>query len=84
MLPPLYEVRNNRGVGHAGGDVNPNYMDATVAIGICNGILAELVRVFHGMSISEAQRLVDALNERRVPLVWESEEVKRGLDLIYR
>src|SRR5216684_233005 len=29
LLPALYEIRNNRGVGHAGGDVNPNHMDAT-------------------------------------------------------
>jgi hypothetical protein len=30
MLPALYDIRNNRGVGHVGGDVDPNLMDATV------------------------------------------------------
>src|SRR5690348_5088511 len=29
MLMALYEVRNNRGVGHVGGDVDSNHMDAT-------------------------------------------------------
>src|SRR5438034_1154534 len=28
MLVALYEIRNNRGVGHVGGDVVPNHMDA--------------------------------------------------------
>jgi hypothetical protein len=28
MLIALYEIRNNRGVGHVGGDVDPNHMDA--------------------------------------------------------
>src|SRR2546423_114620 len=26
FLPALYEIRNNRGVGHVGGDVDPNHM----------------------------------------------------------
>ena len=29
MLVALYEIRNNRGVAHSGGDVDPNHMDAT-------------------------------------------------------
>src|SRR5262245_60982886 len=28
LLPFLYEIRNNRGVGHVGGDVDPNHEDA--------------------------------------------------------
>jgi hypothetical protein len=80
MLPALYEVRNNRGVGHVGGDVDPNHMDATVVIAMCNWILAEMVRVMHSLSISEAQVLVDGIAERRVPLVWQLGEVRRLLD----
>jgi hypothetical protein len=33
MLTALYEIRNNRNVGHVGGDVDPNHMDAGVEIG---------------------------------------------------
>jgi hypothetical protein len=80
MLPALYEVRNNRGVGHAGGDVDPNHMDATVVLSMCNWVTAELVRVFHGLSADEARALVDNLVERRVPLVWHGSEMKRVLD----
>ena len=32
LLPALFEVRNNRGVGHVGGDVDPNHMDATFVL----------------------------------------------------
>jgi hypothetical protein len=79
-LPALYEVRNNRGVGHVGGDVDPNHMDATFVVSASNWILAELVRVFHTLSIEEAQQLVDAIAERRVPLIWQGGDVKRVLN----
>jgi hypothetical protein len=80
MLPALYEVRNNRGVGHVGGDVDPNHMDATVVVSMCNWIMAELVRVFHALPTSDAQALVDVLAERQTPLIWQSGAVKRVLD----
>ena len=80
MLPALYEVRNNRGVGHAGGDVDPNHMDATVVLSMCNWIMAELVRVLHTLTTSEAQSIVESLAERRIPLIWQSGDLKRVLD----
>ncbi|MDD5586179.1 MAG: hypothetical protein PHY92_04380 [Alphaproteobacteria bacterium] len=80
MLPALYEIRNNRGVGHVGGDVNPNYLDATAVYGIASWMLAELIRIFHSVSTKEAQETVDALIERKLPLIWEIEGVKRVLD----
>src|SRR5690348_16230428 len=49
MLPALYDVRNNRNVGHVGGDVDPNYMDSMAVLSMANWILAELVRVFHSL-----------------------------------
>src|ERR1700730_5696223 len=79
-LPSLYEIRNKRGVGHVGGDVDSNHMDATFVVAASNWILAELVRVFHNLSIEEAQELVDAIAERRVPLIWHGRDVKRVLD----
>ncbi|HSY48717.1 MAG TPA: hypothetical protein VLC46_07900 [Thermoanaerobaculia bacterium] len=54
-------------------------MDATAVLSISNWILAELVRVFHGLSIDDAQKLVDSLIERRTPIVWEVGGVKRVL-----
>ena len=80
LIPGLYEIRNNRGVGHVGGDVDPNFMDATVVFSLASWILAELIRIFHGTSTKEAQETVDALIQRKIPLVWEIENAKRILD----
>ncbi|WP_156949063.1 hypothetical protein [Bradyrhizobium sp. WSM1417] len=80
MLMPLYEIRNNRGVGHAGGEVSPNQMDAITVYGMASWILAELIRIFHSVSIGEAQATVDALVERKLPLVWQLDEISRVLD----
>lgn len=73
-LPLLYEIRNNRNVGHVGGDVNPNHLDATAVLTLSSWVLAELIRIFHNVSLQEAQDAVDALIERKHPIVWEVED----------
>jgi hypothetical protein len=80
MLPPLYEIRNNRGVGHVGGDVNPNQMDATAVYSISSWIMAELVRIFHNVTTQKAQEAVEALVERKLPLIWDTGRIKRVLN----
>lgn len=80
MLVSLYEVRNNRGVGHVGGDVNPNGMDARLVLETAKWIVAELVRVFHDVPISEAQEVVERLTDRTLPIVWTADDTKRVLD----
>lgn len=80
LLPVLYEVRNNRNVGHVGGDVDPNHMDAEAVMGMASWVMAELVRIFHGVSTGEAQESVAALVERKTPLIWEIGGIKRVLD----
>ena len=80
MLPPLYEIRNNRGVGHVGGDVDPNLMDATAVYSIASWILAELIRVFHQVKTDQAQATVDGLVERKTPLIWSPGTAKRVID----
>lgn len=80
ILPALYEVRNNRGVGHVGGDVDPNLMDATAVVAMVKWILAELVRVFHTTTTDEAQRIVDSVAEVTLPIVWSDGVIKRVLD----
>jgi hypothetical protein len=68
-------------VGHVGGDVDPNLMDATVVYSMTSWILAELIRVFHNLSTKEAQEAVDALSERKLPLIWSPDgKLKRVLD----
>jgi hypothetical protein len=80
VLIALYEIRNNRGVGHAGGDVDPNHMDSTVVVYMTKWVVAELIRVLHGVSVEGAQDAVDALVEREIPLIWQTGDVKRVLN----
>ena len=80
ILTALYEIRNNRNVGHVGGDVDPNYLDATAVLSMSSWVVAELVRVFHNVSTKEAQESVDALIERKLPVIWEVGSVRRVLD----
>ncbi len=79
LLPALYEIRNNRNVGHVGGDVNPDFMDSSAVASMSSWILAELVRVFHAVGTDEAQSVVTELAERRLPFVWRSGEMRRVL-----
>jgi hypothetical protein len=79
-LPVLYEIRNNRGVGHVGGDVDANHMDAEAVQTMASWIMAELVRIFHGVTTQEAQEVIDAIIERKTPAIWEVGDVKRILD----
>jgi hypothetical protein len=79
VLMALYEIRNNRGVGHVGGDVDPNRMDATCVVEICKWLMSELVRVFHGVTTEQAAAAVDVLMERTLPIVWKVGENLRVL-----
>jgi hypothetical protein len=80
MLVALYEIRNNRNVGHVGGDVEPNHMDAVCVLQMSKWIVAELVRVLHNVDTDTAADIVDALVERETPLIWEVNGRKRVLD----
>ncbi len=80
MMIALYEVRNNRGVGHVGGDVNPNEMDAICVLHMSKWIVSELIRVFHQVSTDEAERLVSLISHRELPIIWEINGKSRVLD----
>jgi len=79
MIVALYEIRNNRGVGHAGGDVDPNQMDATAVLYISKWLMAELVRLLHGLTTDEAAELVELLVEREIAVVWKWGDKRRVL-----
>lgn len=66
----LYTLRNKRGIGHAGGDVDANEIDAATCVRVADWCMCELVRVFHTISLEEAQAILDAISVRRLPNVW--------------
>lgn len=75
----IYEMRNNRNVGHVGGDVDPSHMDSEFAIAASRWMVADLVRAYHNVTTEEARQIVEALIQREIPLIWESNGVKRVL-----
>jgi hypothetical protein len=79
ILVALYDVRNRRGVGHVGGDVSANHMDAELVLAMSKWIVAELVRLFHNTDVKTATDVVDALVDRMLPVIWEVDGVKRVL-----
>jgi hypothetical protein len=80
ILPVLYEIRNSRGVGHTGGEVDPNFQDAVAVYQMASWIMAELVRIFHQVSTDEAQKTVDGLVQRKHPLIWQQDGIRRVMD----
>lgn len=80
ILIGLYQVRNNRGVAHTGGDVDANHMDATYVLHATQWVMAELVRIFHDTDVEAATKIVDALVDRTLPVLWKVGEHRRVLD----
>lgn len=76
----LYTIRNKRGIGHAGGEVEANAIDAATCVRVCDWCLCELLRMHHNMFLEEAQALLDAIAVRAVPSVWLVNGRKRVLD----
>ncbi|MCR9263041.1 MAG: hypothetical protein NXH86_02730 [Flavobacteriaceae bacterium] len=79
-LGAIYNIRNRRGVGHLGGDVNPNKADAQLIITLSEWVLSELYRINYGVTLDKAQALVDALVSRKLELVFEINGMKRILN----
>lgn len=79
MMMGLYDIRNNRGVGHAGAEVDPNHMDATAVLYAAKWLMAELARLLHTLTTEDATAIVDGLIEREVPWVWTHGDKKRIL-----
>ncbi len=75
----LYTMRNKRGIGHAGGDVDANAVDLATMGRVADWVICELVRCFYSVSLEEAQDIVDSLAQRSLPDVWEIAGKKRVL-----
>lgn len=79
ILIGIYDMRNRRGVGHVGGDVSPNHMDATYILYAVRWVMAELIRVLHQTNTQDASNAVESLTERALPYIWEVDGIKRVL-----
>jgi len=79
-LIAIYNIRNRRGVGHLGGDVNPNLSDSTLIVTSANWVMAEIYRIIYKVSLNEAQNIVNDLVKRKLLLIHEIGNIKRVLD----
>jgi hypothetical protein len=79
-LIAIYNIRNRRGVGHLGGDVNPNLSDSTLILAIADWVLAEIYRIVYAVQLDEAQRIINDLVKSKMLLVHKVGNIKRVLD----
>lgn len=78
-LQYLYTLRNKRGIGHVGGDVEANKIDTETIVRISDWVICELIRINHTLSLEEAQAIVDSISEKSLPEVWSISGKKRVL-----
>jgi hypothetical protein len=67
----IYDIRNNRDAAHLADGIDPNLQDATLVCANCDWIMAELIRLYHGISANEAHKIVENLVTRKAPVVQE-------------
>lgn len=70
-LKLIYDIRNKRDAAHLGDGIDPNLQDATLVVSNMDWVLAELVRLHHGVSADAAQRIIEDLVTKEVPAVQE-------------
>lgn len=80
ILIGLYELRNNRDIGHIGGDVDPNHMDAEFFLRGMKWVMAELVRFFSSLPLAESHALIEAVTANSFNIVWSNGDVRRILE----
>ena len=80
LVAAIYELRNNRSIGHVGGDVDPNHMDAELFVRSTKWMVAELVREFAKLSLGDAAAVIESITEKNIPAVWEAGDFKKVLN----
>lgn len=68
-LRVIYDIRNKRDIAHLADGIDPNLQDATLVVAILDWVLAEFVRLYRGLSASEAQALVSSIVTRVAPAI---------------
>jgi len=68
-LRVVYDIRSKRDAAHLADGIDPNLQDATLVASVLDWVLAEFVRLYHGVDANEAQRIIDRLVARKAPAV---------------
>jgi hypothetical protein len=78
-LQVIYTIRNTRDAAHLGDGIDPNLQDASLVVHVMDWVLAELVRLYHSVTADEAQRVIEEIVAREVPVVQTVRGVPRVL-----
>lgn len=70
-LRVVYDIRNKRDAAHRGDGIDPNLQDSTLVVSVLDWVVAEFVRLAHGVSANEAQEIVESLVTRQAPVVQD-------------
>lgn len=70
-LRVVYDIRNKRDAAHLADGIDPNLQDATLVVSVLDWVMAEFVRIHHGVSADEAQVIIETLVTRQVPAVQD-------------
>jgi hypothetical protein len=65
----VYDIRNKRDTAHLADNIDPNLQDATLVISNLDWILAEFIRLYHNVSADDAQKIIEGLVTRKVPVI---------------
>lgn len=67
----VYDIRNQRDAAHLADGIDPNLQDATLVAATLDWVLAELIRIYHNIPADDAQRIVEDLVTRIVPVIQD-------------
>jgi hypothetical protein len=76
----IYTLRNKRGIGHTGGDIEANEIDAATCLRTADWCICELIRLYHNLPLEDAQSILDAISVRQVPSIWSVGGKRRVLN----
>ncbi len=80
LLAALYELRNNRAIGHVSAEISPNHMDAELFLRGMKWVMGEFVRNYSQLPLIESHAVVEAVTARTFHMVWSSGDVRRVLE----
>jgi hypothetical protein len=78
-LRVIYDVRNKRDAAHLADGIDANVQDAALVVHCMDWVLAELVRVYHDVSPTEAHEIIVDLVSKEVPVIQEFDGFPRIL-----
>jgi len=80
VLIAMYELRNNRAIGHVSAEISPNHMDGEFYLRSMKWVLGEFVRNFSALPLEMSHSVVEAVTARTFQIVWSDGEIRRVLE----